>query len=120
VTRTASDVLADLASLASRQAALTAELAEALRATPIATPLPAAVAAPEYLTTREAAALLGVSVRTLATLRAEGWGPRHIRLGRAVRYLRDELGRAPQGSAARLALTATPGFSDRAGRRRSA
>lgn len=86
--RTASDVLADLATLATRQAALTAELAAALRAP---SPAPVAAAAPEYLTTREAAVLLGVSTRTLEALRRAGQGPRFVRCGRAVRYPRDTL-----------------------------
>lgn len=90
MTRSASDVLADLAALAIRQAQLTAELAAALRAhvPPAAAP---AGDAPEYLTTREAAVLLGVSVRTLEALRAEGRGPRHVRIGRAVRYPRESI-----------------------------
>lgn len=50
--------------------------------------------APEYLTTREAAALLGVSVKGLEALRARSEGPPFIRLGRAVRYRRDDLLRA--------------------------
>ncbi|HEY3496220.1 MAG TPA: helix-turn-helix domain-containing protein [Polyangiaceae bacterium] len=87
--RSPADVLADLAALAARQAELTAELASALRAAPAPAPLPAPASAPEYLTTREAAALLGVSVRTLAALRAAGKGPRFVRLGHAVRYPRD-------------------------------
>lgn len=89
--RSPADVLSDLAALASRQAALTAELAEALRAAPA--PLPASADAPEYLTTREAAALLGVSVRKLEALRAAGAGPRVVRLGRVVRYSRADLSR---------------------------
>lgn len=97
MTRPASDVLADLAALATRQAALTAELALALRVAPAAAPALAS-AAPEYLTTREAAALVGVSVRTLEALRAEGRGPRFVRIGRAVRYPRDTV-QLPSGEA---------------------
>lgn len=96
MTRPASDVLADLAACAARQAALTAELAASLRAAPAAPPVHVASAAPEYLTTREAAALLGVSVRTLEGLRATGEGPRFVRVGRAVRYVRDDLCSAVQ------------------------
>jgi excisionase family DNA binding protein len=88
MTRPASDVLADLAALALRQAELTAELGRALLA-PAPAPASPAAATPEYLTTQEAAALLGVSVRTLAALRAAGRGPQFVRIGHAVRYPRD-------------------------------
>lgn len=98
MTRPASDVLADLAACAARQAELTAELASALRSASAA-PAPAAVAPPEYLTTAEAAVLLGVSVRTLEALRAEGRGPRFVRVGRAVRYPRDTV-QLPSGEVA--------------------
>lgn len=97
MTRSPSDVLADLAALATRQAALTAELARALAEASAPAQAPAS-AAPEYLTTREAAALLGVSTRTLEALRAEGRGPRHVRIGRAVRYPRDTV-QLPSASA---------------------
>jgi excisionase family DNA binding protein len=54
--------------------------------------LPAAAApAPEYLTTVEAAALLGVSVEGLEALRARGEAPPFVRAGHAVRYRRDDL-----------------------------
>lgn len=46
--RPAFDALADLAALAARQAALTAELSEALRATPAAAPVRPANDTPEY------------------------------------------------------------------------
>jgi excisionase family DNA binding protein len=103
VTRAPADVLADLAALATRQAALTAELAACLRAP--APPRPADEA-PEYLTTREAAALLGVSVRTLEALRAEGRGPSFVRCGRAVRYPRAAIASAVQSPSS--AASATP------------
>ncbi len=64
------------------------ELSTAIRETPAPTP---SAEPPEYLTTAEAAVLLGVSVRTLAALRAEGRGPAFVRVGRAVRYPRDLL-----------------------------
>jgi excisionase family DNA binding protein len=87
----AADIVAELAALAARQAELTAELAEAMRAAPVPAPLPVAGDAPEYLTTDEAAALLGVSASHLKALRAEGRGPHHVRVGRAVRYPRAAL-----------------------------
>lgn len=93
MTRTAADVLADLAALAARQAELTAELAHALRA-PAPAPLSAPAGAssqPEYLSPREAAALLGVSLRGLENLRRAGRGPAFVRVGRAVRYPRAAL-----------------------------
>jgi excisionase family DNA binding protein len=86
--RPASDVLADLAALATRQAELTAELARSLRDASAPAPPSPAPEPPEYLTTAEAATLLGVSVRTLVALRSDGRGPRHVRIGRAVRYPR--------------------------------
>ena len=42
-------------------------------------------------TTREAAALLGLSHRTLQRWRYERRGPRHYRVGGAVRYRRGDL-----------------------------
>lgn len=90
--RAASDVLADLAALAQRQAELTAELASALRApAPAAPPAPVAGEGPEFLTTAEAASFLGVSTSHLKALRAEGGGPAFLRVGRAVRYARSAL-----------------------------
>src|SRR5689334_11410188 len=67
-----------------------------VHAAPIAAPLPVAataapVAADEYVTAREAAALLHVSVKTLEKMRAESRGPKYKRIGRAVRYLRSDL-----------------------------
>lgn len=50
-----------------------------------------AAPAPEYLSTKQAAALLGVSVKHLETLRARGEGPPHVRLGKAIRYPRATL-----------------------------
>jgi hypothetical protein len=91
VTRSASEVLADLAALATRQAALTAELAGALARMAYAPAQAPASDAPEYLTTREAAALLGVNAKALAALRTAGKGPRFVRVGHAVRYPRASL-----------------------------
>jgi excisionase family DNA binding protein len=90
VTRQAADILADLAALAGRQAQLTAELADALRAPALAPACPANDV-PEYLTTAEAAKVLGVSECHLKALRAEGRGPAFLRLGKAVRYPRASL-----------------------------
>jgi hypothetical protein len=59
---------------------------------------------PEYLTTKQAAALLGVSAKGLEAMRARGEGPAFIRVGRRVRYLASELG---QRSGLR-ALTGAP------------
>jgi hypothetical protein len=90
VTRSASDVLADLAELSAKRAALETELAAALRVA--AAPAPAPVeAGPEYLTTAEAAVMIGVSERHLKALRAEGRGPAFLRVGRAVRYPRSAI-----------------------------
>lgn len=84
-------ILSDLASLSRRRAELEAELAEALRETPPAAPASPVSALPEYLTTAEAAELLGVSERHLKTLRAEGRGPRYLRIGRSIRYALSDL-----------------------------
>jgi len=43
------------------------------------------------LTEREVADLLGLSVATLRAWRHRGKGPRFLRLGRLVRYLRSDL-----------------------------
>ncbi|HEU4583641.1 MAG TPA: helix-turn-helix domain-containing protein [Polyangiaceae bacterium] len=48
-------------------------------------------AVPEYLDTKQAAALLGVTVKGLEGLRARGKGPPFVRIGRAIRYRRDDL-----------------------------
>lgn len=50
-------------------------------------------AEPEYLTTREAAAMLGVSVKHLEALRRRQKGPPFVRIGKAVRYPRSTLAR---------------------------
>lgn len=42
-------------------------------------------------TTEEAAALLGISPRTLETARQRGGGPRYYRVGRCVRYAKSDL-----------------------------
>jgi excisionase family DNA binding protein len=86
-------LFAELASLTARRARLEAEIALALREelAVVHTSGPAVAALPEYLTTREAAAVLGVSERHLKTLRSEGRGPRFVRVGRSVRYPRETL-----------------------------
>ncbi len=45
------------------------------------------------LTEQEVAARFGLSVATLRAWRWKRKGPRHVRLGRAVRYLPDDLDR---------------------------
>lgn len=47
---------------------------------------------PEYLTTREAAKLLGVTVGGLEGMRANGIGPKYVKVGRRVRYRPSDLG----------------------------
>ena len=42
-------------------------------------------------TTREAAGYLGLAVSTLNKWRCYGTGPKYLKLGRAVRYTKDEL-----------------------------
>lgn len=43
------------------------------------------------LTTPEAAALLGLSVHTLNKWRWDGRGPRYLKLGKSVRYRREDV-----------------------------
>jgi len=47
----------------------------------------------DLITTREAAAMLGVAPRTLEGWRLRGGGPRYVAVGRLVRYRRAELER---------------------------
>lgn len=58
-------------------------------------PQPTAVQAPEpaaeYLNTKDAAKLLGISTKGLEGLRARGDGPKYIRIGKAIRYRRSDL-----------------------------
>lgn len=109
MTRPAAEVLQELAAvaadearLASRRAHLYVDLAAALRLALAPAPASPAAASSEYVDTREAANLLGVSARTLEGLRAQGLGPDHIRIGRAVRYPRAALSavRAPSAAPA--------------------
>jgi excisionase family DNA binding protein len=58
---------------------------------PTPPPAPAAAATAEYLTTREAAVVLGVSAKCLEAWRAKGAGPPFAHVGRAVRYPTAEL-----------------------------
>lgn len=83
-------IFTDLAANSAARAKLEAELAEALQAA-AATPERPVVAPTRYLTTREAAGLLGVSERHLAALRASGSGPEFVRIGAAIRYPFDGL-----------------------------
>lgn len=48
-------------------------------------------AAVEYLTTAEAAALVGCSERTLQSWRGAGQGPPSVKLGNLVRYKREDV-----------------------------
>jgi hypothetical protein len=76
-----------------RAAEILARLASR-RSAPARAPVapPALVApVPEYLDTKQAAALLGVSAKGLESMRARGAGPKYIRIGNRVRYLAREL-----------------------------
>jgi predicted DNA-binding transcriptional regulator AlpA len=46
---------------------------------------------PEYLNTPQAAAYLGLSESLLEKRRCTGGGPPYSKIGKAVRYLRDDL-----------------------------
>ena len=67
--------------------------ATAMNPTITPTPQPAPILAPgDLLDERGAAAILGISVQTLANWRWRGEGPRYRKLGlRLVRYLRADL-----------------------------
>ena len=52
------------------------------------TPIPVII-----LTTRQAAHYLGLSMTTLNKWRCYGFGPKYLKLGRAVRYRQEELDR---------------------------
>jgi hypothetical protein len=57
-----------------------------------ATPdVPAKVLVPEYLTRKEAALLLGCSVKGLEGMRKKGTGPRFVQIGGCIRYRRSDL-----------------------------
>lgn len=98
-TGSSTDDPADLDVALARLDATVAELEESLSAASegaapavaAPSPSPPAVAPPEYLTTRQAAALLGVSGKLLEALRARGKGPPFVRVGHAVRYPRSTL-----------------------------
>ena len=45
----------------------------------------------DLLTTKQASEILGLHHVTLANWRAEGFGPKFVALGRAIRYRRDDL-----------------------------
>ncbi len=45
----------------------------------------------DFLTTRQAAALIGLKKNTLEIWRIRGGGPRYIKFGRAVRYRQSDL-----------------------------
>lgn len=47
--------------------------------------------AQSYLTTKEAAERLGVTVKSLESLRARGKGPPFVRIGKSVRYRLEDL-----------------------------
>ena len=62
---------------------------------PLPAPLPAALSGtPEYLDTKAAAKVLGVSAKGPEAMRARGGGPGYVRIGRRVRYRASDLPRA--------------------------
>jgi hypothetical protein len=82
--------LSDL--LALRAAAASATLPP-VPSTPADAPVQGPPALPEYMDTKEAARLLGVTVKGLEAMRARGEGPPFIRVGRRVRYAAADLRR---------------------------
>lgn len=61
----------------------------------------AASVSPTLLTTAEAARYLGLATSTLNKWRVYGYGPAFVKLGRAVRYRKDDLDRYLEKSARR-------------------
>jgi hypothetical protein len=53
--------------------------------------LEAPASLPEYLTTQEVAALLGLSVKGLEGMRGKGTGPAFVKIGGRIRYPRSGL-----------------------------
>lgn len=53
-----------------------------------ATPSVQSTLADQYLSARETAELLGLTVKSLEARRARGNGPPFVRIGRLIRYLR--------------------------------
>ena len=76
--------ISELAAIVARAAATHGT--PAVATTLAAAPPEGTPATPEYLTTRQAAELLGLSVKGLEAMRARGDGPRYIRVGHRVRY----------------------------------
>ena len=77
---------------------------------------------PVFMDTREAAALVGLSPRTLDTYRSTGAGPRYYRLGGSVRYREADLeawdagrGRRPKRRPPRPGRDRFPGIALRPG-----
>ena len=62
---------------------------------------------PVYLDTREAAAFLGLSPRTLDRYRVTGEGPEFFRFGTRIRYLKSDV--AAWASIRRVRSTSDPG-----------
>lgn len=76
-----SDLLSLQAAAGVQRRAMPAEIVTRSSATPLVAASPA-----EYLSTREAAAILGVSTKCLEAWRSKGEGPPFSHVGRAVRY----------------------------------
>jgi hypothetical protein len=87
----------ELASIVARAVAEALATAPANDAPPAPAPSTPAIdttgSAAEYLTTRQAADLLGLSVKGLEAMRAAGRGPKFVRIGHRVRYRRADLAR---------------------------
>lgn len=100
--------IAEVTRLLARATALLAECVASSPAANDTAPEPApvppgaapavAVSLPEYLTTAQAAALLGVSTKGLEAMRARGAGPRFVRIGKGVRYRACDLPGAKGGA----------------------
>ncbi len=85
--------LAETAGMLARAAEMLTRLASRRPPAPAPAPAPPPVTALQYLDTKAAAALLGVSAKGLEAMRARGAGPKYIRVGNRVRYLASELPR---------------------------
>jgi excisionase family DNA binding protein len=83
-----------LADRVARRLDKTPEKAPQLPAPAAAPPVPGspvAAQSPEFLTPKQAAKLLGVTEKGLEKMRAQGRGPGFTRVGRRIRYRRDDL-----------------------------
>lgn len=86
-------VAADLARCAQRLSLLAARLADTPKPEPPKPQrgTPVWDGPPEWLDTKQAAKIMGVTVKGLESLRMRGVGPKYVRIGRSIRYRLQDL-----------------------------